>query len=109
MPGAAPTWSRFVCVAPSAWWRTCWSPSWCSPRRTDEGLRHPVDLEHVGAQVLPRQPGGDPDQLAALGNSLFLGQPGALVQQGAQAGPVLGERAADSEQQAEPAHGFETR
>ena len=71
--------------------------------------RHPVDLEQVGAELLLRQPGGDPDQVAACGDSLLLGQPGALVEQRPKARPVLGERAADAEQELEPAHGLEPR
>src|SRR5436190_4238577 len=81
---------------------------WARPRR-GVWLRHPVDFEQIRPELLLREPGGDPDQISARGDARLLREPGAVVEQRAQARPVLGQDAPDPEQQLEASHGLDPR
>src|SRR4051812_5689494 len=62
-------------------------------------LRNPVNLEQVRADLLCGQTGGDRHQVAGLGDPLLAGESGAVIEQLADGGPVLGLGRADPEEE----------
>src|ERR1700709_1115691 len=85
------------------------------PRRGDSdragGPRSgdPVRLEEVRPQLLVRQAGGDPDQLAGVGDAVLGGDRRAVLEQPADVLVGRPEHRGDAEEEAEPAHRLEAR